>query len=122
MSTQINILLVEDEHELLISIKEILSLFNFNVQTASDGFEALEFCKNNLSWIHIVVCDYQMPKMNGYDFFKQFRMLSSDIPFVFLTGNSDEKLSDCVANNARTILIDKPIHPKKLIEKIQTLL
>ena len=82
------LLLVEDQEEMLLFIRERLEE-HFTVETAHNGQEALEMLRNN--HIDLVISDIMMPVMNGYELCK---ILKSDIdlchiPVIFLTAKND---------------------------------
>src|SRR5690606_42103924 len=59
------ILIVDDNQENIFSLKTLLELHNFSVDTASSGEEALKRgLKNTYS---LIVLDVQMPGMDGFE-------------------------------------------------------
>ncbi len=83
------ILVIEDAEEVRNLIQETLNLHGYTVISAGDGDTGLEqaisLCPN------LVLCDVQMPRMNGYEVLKALRKNPSTAttPFVFLTGVAD---------------------------------
>ena len=84
----LNILLVEDNKEMRDFLRGILSRNN-NIQEASNGIEALDLVNNDS--FDIIITDYMMPEMNGYEFIKAVKKLNLDIPIIVLTANTDKK-------------------------------
>ena len=76
----LTLLLVEDDDELRNNLKDTLALFFDNILTAKNGIEALEIY--NSSNINMIISDYVMPLMNGYEFCKQIREVNNKIPIV----------------------------------------
>ncbi|WP_310486545.1 hybrid sensor histidine kinase/response regulator [Chamaesiphon sp. VAR_69_metabat_338] len=72
-----------------------LSLEKFGYQTlqAKDGQEALQILRQKASEIKLVVCDVEMPNMNGFEFLNVYRQDGeiSHIPVVMLTSRSNPK-------------------------------
>ena len=66
------ILLIEDDQELNELLSEFLSLENFHVDQAFDGEQGLNMALNGQ--YDVLVLDIMMPKMNGLDLLKQFRI------------------------------------------------
>lgn len=101
------LLLVEDDLELLNKLNIILSIFFRKVITANDGKEALEiFKKEN---IDMIISDYSMPNMNGYELFKAIRKIDKNIPLVIISNYSDsEKLLKSIPLSLASYLI-KPV-------------
>lgn len=84
-----NILVVEDDDTMRDSIQTILSLNGYNTQAAKDGIDALVNLKSNNP--DLIVCDVNMPHLDGYGLLEQLKQNPNtfNIPFVFLTINSD---------------------------------
>ena len=64
------ILVVEDNKDILFSIKLILEENGFQVITAENGEKALKLLNELEAPPEVIISDIMMPKMNGYDFFK----------------------------------------------------
>ncbi|KDR25501.1 MULTISPECIES: chemotaxis protein CheB [Caballeronia] len=82
----VDVLLVEDAEESLNAMKELLSLYDARVTTATDATEALKLAERNPP--AIVVTDINLPDMDGFELVCHLRQLPhcSDIPIVALTG------------------------------------
>lgn len=81
------LLVVEDNSDLLFNLRLMLEDNEYRVVTADGGLDALKNLSNLETVPDIIVSDINMPKMDGYDFFKA---VSEDprwnnIPFIFLT-------------------------------------
>jgi len=86
------VLVVEDNKDLLFGLETLLEINDFEVETALDGNKALKYLKNeNKDQLpDIIISDIMMPKMDGYNFFKEVTVDErlSFIPFIFLTAKS----------------------------------
>lgn len=80
------ILLVEDDQNFGIVLREFLSLNDFDVTLAKNGMEGFEkFKKNNYD---LCILDVMMPYKDGYTLAKEIREINKDIPLIFLTAKS----------------------------------
>ena len=86
MSENINILLVEDEPDLVLIIRNTLTSQGFNVRTAMDGEEGLR--KFYAEKPDVLVADVMMPKMDGFTMVRQIRQTDQQTPVLFLTARS----------------------------------
>lgn len=91
VSSQANLVLVEDSPTQAARLKFILSAKGYTVRVANRGSQALELCSAEVP--DLVVSDVTMPEMDGYEF---CRRLKSDektraVPVMLLTGLSDPK-------------------------------
>ncbi|MCL1934015.1 MAG: response regulator [Candidatus Azobacteroides sp.] len=82
------LLLVEDNEEMLLFIREHLEE-DFIVETARHGQEALDVLRNN--HIDLVISDIMMPGLNGYELCKIMKadLNLCHIPVIFLTVKND---------------------------------
>lgn len=81
---QHTVLCVDDEKNILNSLKRLVRKENYRLITAADGEEGLDILTQNN--VHIVISDQRMPGMNGTDFLKQVKSLYPDIIRIILTG------------------------------------
>ena len=83
------ILIVEDEKEILYTLKEFLEGENYIVLTAENGFEAMKLLKNS-GIPDLILLDMKMPVMNGWEFAIEFLAnYDHNSPIVVITAASD---------------------------------
>ena len=82
-----HILIIDDEADIRDYLKSILERKGFNVTSAQDGEEGLNFIMN--SNIHIVLCDIRMPKIDGLQFLKKVKDFNSSVEVIMITGHSN---------------------------------
>ncbi|RXK01774.1 DNA-binding response regulator [Arcobacter sp. CECT 8989] len=112
----LNILIVEDDIEIQNNLKKTLSLLFNQVFIANDGVEALKSYKE--LEVDIIISDYVMPNMDGYELSKKIREEKDDIPIIILSSFMDiEKLQKCIPLEL-TNFLEKPIAFDKLLEQI----
>ena len=115
------ILIVDDKRENILSLKKILEINEFKVDTALSGEEALlKILKNNY---FLIILDVQMPGMDGFEVAEAISGTSrtKDIPIIFLSAVSVEKkfITKGYASGAIDY-ITKPFDPDILILKVKT--
>ena len=109
------ILIVEDDKELLNLYTEILQMNRYNVQTATNGEEAVSKYRQ----VHpdLVVMDGDMPKLNGYEAFSQIIEIDKNAKVVIVTGYSEVELKNKKALEQGLIsVISKPIGVNTLLD------
>ena len=67
------ILLADDDPTILLVVAAILSRSGYKVLTAANGNEALKAFENEKDTIHLVISDFAMPGMNGYQFVRSIQ-------------------------------------------------
>ncbi len=115
------ILIVDDKRENILSLKKILEINDFRVDTALSGEEALlKILKNNY---FLIILDVQMPGMDGFEVAEAISgtTRTKDIPIIFLSAVSVEKkfITKGYASGAIDY-ITKPFDPDILILKVKT--
>ena len=113
MLKELNILYVEDEHDVMEEIVDMLSIKVKKFFTALNGKEALDIFEKED--IDIIITDIQMPIMDGMEFITQVREKNNDIPVVITTAfNEIEYLKQAIDLNVDKY-ITKPIDIVQLL-------
>ena len=88
-----SILVVDDSITTRQSLCLSLEKFGYRPLQAKDGQEALQVLRQKASEIDLVVCDVEMPNLNGFEFLNIYRQdpTISGIPVVMLTSRSNAK-------------------------------
>lgn len=81
-------LVVEDEENLRIIMKDYLEILGFSVIEATDGVEGLKKFEENKD-IKIVFVDYGLPRMMGDELIRRINQISNDVKSVLVTGFVD---------------------------------
>lgn len=87
MNAMADILVVDDDPDLRHTVASILKKRGFKVAVAADGPEALEYLRSHRS--QMVICDIEMPKMNGLDILEVIKARFPDLPVIIMTGYGD---------------------------------
>jgi len=110
------ILLVDDDENVLMLLRTVLALDEFEVTTCTDGQEALDLAR--MSRPDVVVLDVMMPGLDGNGVLRALKSdpLLRDIPVVMLTARdaaADRLESEAAGCDA---FLTKPFSPIELIE------
>ena len=106
------ILWVDDEIESLQSQKLFLENKGYEVQTLTNGTDAIEYVKDNL--VDVVLMDESMPGLTGLQTLAQIKAINSQIPVVLITKNETENLMDEAIGNEISDYLIKPVNPKQV--------
>ncbi|MCL4538000.1 MAG: response regulator [Bacteroidetes bacterium] len=81
-----HILLVDDDPENSVALADILKAEGHSVNTASDGYEALDVARSNS--FDVIVSDALMPRMDGFVLCRTIRSdeILKDMPVIIMTG------------------------------------
>jgi PAS domain S-box-containing protein len=118
----LNILYVENDEEIKETFSPTLNkLFN-KVFLCSDGLDALEqFIKldNTTEKIDVILSEYTIPSLNGLELLFKIRDISKNVPFIFITKETNV---DLLLNSLRFDVTDyffKPINEYEILKKIE---
>ena len=90
---------------------------------AKDGREALEQLQQNLG-IKLVICDVEMPNMNGFEFLGQRRLNQQlmSIPVAMLTSRCSEKHRQLATHLGASAYFTKPYIEQQFLETIEKMI
>ena len=113
------ILLIDDEKNILLMVKNRLTANGFDVITASSGSEGIEKARNEAP--NLIVLDVLMPDMNGKEVCRILKTKDSTakIPIIFLTCKDtiEDKMAEYQAGGECHIA--KPFNAVEMVEKIE---
>lgn len=114
------ILIVDDRPENIFSLKKLLELNQFTVDTASSGEEALRKILKHTYFL--LILDVQMPGMDGFEVAEAVTgySKSKDIPIIFLSAVNTEKRFIARGYSSGAIdYVTKPFDPDILLLKVK---
>ena len=118
-----NILIVDDKPNMRKTIRNMLRILGFNTfQEAEDGADALR--KIQADKFDFVLCDWNMPRMSGYEFLLHVRKDDrfKDLPFIMVTAEVEEgTVAQAIESDVDGYII-KPFIPKVLEDKMVEIL
>jgi len=117
------VLVVDDSSTLRRMLALTLEKNGYRVLQARDGQEALTQLKQGAS-VQIVICDIEMPNMNGFEFLSQRRQnpTFSAIPVIMLTSRSNDKHRRLANQLGATAYFSKPYIEHELLGALNNLL
>ena len=116
-NSDISILVVDDEPDLLEMIVRNLQVHKFHVLHAGSAAEALENIRGNR--VDFVISDIRMPEKDGVALLEEIRRTNPALPVVILmTGFSDYSEGELLDRGALQVL-SKPFNMKELVQLIR---
>jgi len=114
------LLLIDDDPNLILLVKDYLEFRGYEVLTAENGREALEVLEKDLP--DMIICDVMMPEMDGYSLVKHVRedARTSWIPVLFLSakGQSQDRVKGL--NTGADVYMVKPFEPEELVAQVES--
>ncbi|MCF8298075.1 MAG: response regulator [Saprospiraceae bacterium] len=119
----LKVLAIDDNKTNRVILSETLKSFGFEADVFKTGQIALDSFNNNLkkSPYDLIVTDYQMPEMNGYDLCKKIREIS-DVPIIVLTSVGAWGDKSMFMNLGNIAYMAKPVKQSQFFNNIVNLL
>ena len=114
-------MVVDDQKDIVTVTKEGLELRGFAVDGFSDPQAALEYFKAD--YYDLVITDIKMPKIDGFDLYRELKKKDEKIKIAFLTALEiyESEFNKVFKNTPTTLIIKKPIRVSELAEKVKVL-
>jgi len=120
------ILIIDDDEELCMELKEILAEEGYEVYVALDGYKGQELMARRK--YRVVILDLKLPKMNGYEVLKTAKS-SPDAPHIIILsgrpmGRAAEEYNDQQSEEEKILqladaVLNKPIPIPLLLSEIK---
>lgn len=114
----VDILVVDDQMEMLVSYEKILKRAGYSVHLAQSAKAALEMLQKNQD-ISLIVSDLVMPEMDGLALLDVLKKENPECPVIMVTGYGTLELGVQAVKNGVFDFIEKPFSSQKLLKTIE---
>ncbi|MBP7340946.1 MAG: response regulator [Smithellaceae bacterium] len=113
------VLIVDDEEPLLLTITEGLSIYRkyFHLHTATNGADAVRILKS-LSPVDLVLTDLSMPKMDGFELLAYMNRNYPRIPVILMTAYGTPKIEEILGSMGTFRYLEKPLDINTIADTI----
>jgi len=112
-----NVLIVDDDIEMTETLSDILEDSGYDVESANDGFKAIERVKART--FDVILIDIKMPGINGVETYKEIKSIRPEAAVMMMTAYSVEDLvAEALREGAYGVMY-KPIDIAKVAEFIE---
>lgn len=111
------VIFIDDEPDIRQVMQQSLSLDDLSAHCFDSGLAALQ--EINSEFPGVVLCDYNMPEMNGLEVLQQVRQIDSSIPVIILTGQGDISTAVNAMQMGAYDFIEKPFNQDELTELLK---
>ena len=113
-----NILVVDDQMEHRLLIRNILEPLGFHLEEADTGSECLAKVNDNRP--DLILLDLSMPEMDGFETAQHLRQKGYTLPIIVLTSNAYPSDRVNAVNAGCNDFLAKPLQVTKLLNKLKT--
>jgi DNA-binding response OmpR family regulator len=114
------ILVVEDEPNMVVGLRDNFEFEGYEVITARDGVEGLQLALEESP--DLVVLDVMMPRMSGLEVCKQLRAQRASIPIIMLTARGQEVDKVVGLELGADDYVTKPFSIRELLARVKAVL
>jgi DNA-binding NtrC family response regulator len=118
LEDNMEILIVDDERDLLESLRRGLNCLHHKTREVTSADAALKVLQASPS-IDLVITDHAMPGMSGMELVEWIRREKADLPVIMMTAFGDKDMVIRILKNRRSGYIEKPFTLKELTEEIK---
>jgi DNA-binding NtrC family response regulator len=116
MDEQEKILIVDDEPDTILILQDRLEMDNYEVVTATDGYEALELIDRGLP--DLVLLDIQMPRMDGMETLVHIHQSYPGLLVIMLTAHGTIQRAVEATKRGAYDFLEKPFQPEHIKQKV----
>lgn len=111
------LLVVDDEELNWLFIRDLIQPTKAQLVWAKNGQEALEIYQRD-SNIDLILMDFRMPVMNGYEATMAIRSFDSGIPIIALTAYAQDEEKDLILHAGCNAFLSKPVRNEQLFKMV----
>jgi two-component system, cell cycle sensor histidine kinase and response regulator CckA len=116
------ILLAEDDQQLRLLCRELLTSHGYTVIEAVDGEDALTIFHEHREEIGLVIVDGIMPKMNGRDVHTEIKRITPEMKVIIISGYSADVFENDEMDYKNIHFLAKPVKPDDLLQYVRKVL
>lgn len=111
------ILIVDDDHEVMHVIRQLLTVHRYDTRTAPNGLAGLQLFQTQ--FFDLIITDLHMPCMDGISFLREVKQLDPAMPVIILTAYASLKAAVETMGNGSLTYLSKPFEKSELLNAVQ---
>ena len=114
------VLIIDDEHSIRATLKEILEFEKYLVETAQDGIEGYKMAEEKN--FDLIFCDIKMPKIDGIETLKKIVENNILSPVIMISGHGDIETAVQTLKIGAFDYIEKPLDLNRVLTCVRNAL
>jgi DNA-binding response OmpR family regulator len=111
------ILLIDDDKTLCEVLGEELEQENYSVTCSFSGKDGLS--RLSLGTYNLVILDYNMPEMDGYEVLVQVKRIFPMMPVMIITGDADSEVQKKFVDIGANDFVKKPFEFEEFLMRVR---
>ena len=107
-------LVADDEQAIRAVASALLEHFGFRAIVASDGLEMIDLYSEHAEETTVLLMDMHMPRLNGIETVQRIRHINPNLPVLFMSGYSRDRVMEPFKNYSRIDFVKKPFQMEEL--------
>jgi PAS domain S-box-containing protein len=117
---KLSVLVIDDEEDIVKFLSEAIRARGHDISCATTCSEGIEIFRARKDEIDVILVDYGMPKMTGFECAKLLREIRHDVRIIMISGYTEEKLiSPEIEKGTIEGFIKKPFRLQELFEMLE---
>ncbi len=115
-----HLLIIDDDADICLLLKNYFSKKGFHVQTAVNGKEGIKKLKE--STVNVILCDFKLPDYNGVEMLQKIKIISPETQVIIITGYSDVRIAVESLKKGAFEYVTKPLYPDEILMTVNNAL
>ena len=117
-----HVLVIDDQESMRSIISQMLEDKGHRVATAEDGEEGLRIFEENPSSFNLIMCDINMPKIDGFEFLKKVKTDHPKLPVILLTGTNPDVAEYVGKEYKADAILKKPFIVEDVMQMVEAII
>ena len=115
------VLIVDDEEHVRKTVGLALKQGGYEILEAVDGDQAIALIQSSPTGfsVHAIICDIDLPKVNGHDVIAFIRAKLPSVPVIVLTGQPDVQGAASLFKQGVVDYLIKPAQAQTLLDSVR---
>ena len=103
-------------------VKGLLESKGYTVLLANDGNEGVEQYQQHQNEIRLVLSDFGLPKLNGFEVYKRMKNINPTVKFILASGFIEAETRSDMLEAGINIILQKPYGTEQMLQLVRSIL
>lgn len=117
---QPKVLVVDDEIAFLNMVSDTLQHAGFDVETATNGEEAIDYIVRNHA--RVILLDIRLPGIDGFEVYRRVKEIKPEVGIIMMSAYTQEEAIIKTLGQGKYVYLHKPFDMKKLLDLVRNMI